>query len=44
LGEEGKIRRKTALSLHEAFILYKDTEEDIQIFRDCFLDLLGDDT
>lgn len=44
LNEDGKIRRKTASSLHEVFLMYKDTEEDMSPFKECFLDLLSDDT
>lgn len=44
LNEEGKIRRKTAMGLHEVFIMFKDTEEDMSPFKECFIDLLGDDT
>lgn len=44
LGEDGKVRRKTAMSLHEVFIMFHDTEEDMQGYKECFNDLLGDDT
>jgi hypothetical protein len=43
LGEEGKSRRKAAVSLHEAFIMFKDTEEDLSVYKDIFLDVLADD-
>lgn len=38
------MRRMAAMSLHEVFIMFKDTEEDMSLFKECFLDLLGDDT
>jgi hypothetical protein len=44
LSEEGKVRRKTAMSLHEVFVMFKETDEDMSPFKECFLDLLGDDT
>lgn len=43
LSEDGKVRRKAALSLHEVFVMFKDTEEDMTPFKECFFDLLGDD-
>lgn len=43
LSEDGKVRRRTAMSLHEVFIMFKDTDEDMTPFKECFLDLLGDD-
>jgi len=44
LGDENKFRKKAAVSLNEAFKMYKNTEEDLTVYKDCFLDLLGDDT
>jgi len=44
LSEDGKIRRKAALSLHEVFLIYKDTEEDTSTYKECYLDLMLDDT
>jgi hypothetical protein len=44
LGEEIKFRKKASVSLNEAFKMYKNTEEDMTVYKDCFLDLLGDDS
>jgi hypothetical protein len=37
------VRRKAAVSLHEVFLMYKETDEDLAVYKECFLDLLADD-
>lgn len=32
------------MSLHEVFNMFKDSDEDMSPYKECFLDLLGDDT
>lgn len=43
LSEEGKIKRKAAKSLHEVFVMYKESDEDLTLYKECFIDLLADD-
>lgn len=44
LSDDNKFRKKTAVGLHEVFKMFKNTDDDLTVYKECFLDLLGDDT
>lgn len=41
--EEGKIKRETAKSLHEAFVLLGD-EDDFSVFKEIFIDFISENS